>query len=135
MQRPIQLLSACILAAGVANATAAGENGSSPYPADQRGPVTRFDQRKPAYQESMRHLAEAMQLLDAARERAMASKKRWPVPGFRYDILANDIEAIRSQLDLLLTPERERYRYQEIVPDSYYLTPRADKARDRTLSR
>lgn len=93
------------------------------YPSSTFGPVNILDEQDPRYQLSVDDLAAITRLLEAARQKAAASKQTWSFPGFDYAKLDKDIADIESQLNIVLVPRTMRLRYQQLVPDSSYFHP------------
>ena len=109
-----------IALAGGVSAAAPGDR-PEVQPPLERGPVlTRYTQQDPRYQVSVEHMSRVSQLLRRALEESAASQKAFPVPGFAYDALQGDLQAVLEGIEPLLIPEKRRLRYQTLVPDGAY---------------
>lgn len=119
----MRLVAARILILAAACACA-GASAQGLAPEDRREPVvTREVQRTFEYQVSVERLGRVAQLLRRAQEEARASQSAFPLPGFSYELLQADMQAMLAGIEPALIPEKRRLRYQTLVPEGPYFQP------------
>lgn len=86
--------------------------------------AVRVDERDPDYQRSLADIALAHQALATARRALARSRTLQPLPGLAYDRLDADLGTLLDALGRVTTPERQRLRYQTLVPNGpYFVSP------------
>lgn len=82
-----------------------------------------LDQRDPAYQKAINHIANAQQALAVAQRELELARAAHPLPGVDTDLMARHLRPVEDTLSMLLTPERKRLARHVIVPDGDFFTP------------
>ncbi|MGE8063970.1 hypothetical protein [Pseudomonas sp. NPDC089569] len=82
-----------------------------------------IDQRDPRYQAAVEHLASAAQALRLAQTELKLAEASHPLPGLDLVRMLSQVRPMEETINVVLTPERKRLRYQELTPDGQYFTP------------
>lgn len=82
-----------------------------------------IDQRDPRYQIAIAHLADAAKALAVAKKELQLAEANHPLPGLSLVRMLSQIEPVEETLNVILMPERKRYKYQTIQPDGMFFTP------------
>lgn len=80
-----------------------------------------IDVLSPAYGRSVETIAQADQLLSRAEDSLRKAFALQAYPGMNEEQILTLIELIRTDLSVVLTPERRRMEYQVIVPDGAFI--------------
>jgi hypothetical protein len=82
-----------------------------------------IDQRDPDFQMAMEHLSRARHALEVFENEMAYAQATYPLPGLDVVGLVGSVQESKETLNLLLTPEDARMRYQIIQPDGFYFKP------------
>lgn len=82
-----------------------------------------IDQRDPRYQAAVEHLASAAQALRLAQTELKLAEANHPLPGLDLVRMLSEVRPMEETINVILSPERKRLRYQELTPDGQYFTP------------
>ncbi|BAW26811.1 hypothetical protein ACTO5A_23435 [Pseudomonas aeruginosa] len=82
-----------------------------------------IDQRDPAYQKSIEHLARAAQALAVARKEMAKAEGAYQLPGLNVQQMQEQLRPLEDTLAVLLAPEKKRMAHQTLVPDGIFFTP------------
>lgn len=82
-----------------------------------------LDQRDPAYQKSIEHLARASQALAVARKELAKADGAYPLPGLNAQQMQEHLRPLEDTLAVLLVPEKKRMAHQMLAPDGIFFTP------------
>jgi hypothetical protein len=82
-----------------------------------------IDQRDPRYQAAVEHLASAGQALRLAQTELKLAEASHPLPGLDLIRMLSQVRPMEETINVILSPERKRQRYQELTPDGEFFTP------------
>lgn len=82
-----------------------------------------IDQRDPNYQTALEHLSSAAQALRLAQQELKKAEASHPLPGLDLVRMLSQIKPVEETVNVILVPERKRFRYQELTPDGQFFTP------------
>lgn len=82
-----------------------------------------LDQRDPAYQKSIGHLAQASQALAVARNELSKAQAAYQLPGLNTQQMQEQLRPLEDTLAVLISPEKKRMAHQTMVPDGLFFTP------------
>ncbi|MGF6282221.1 hypothetical protein ABH908_000294 [Pseudomonas frederiksbergensis] len=82
-----------------------------------------IDQRDPRYQAAIEHLSSAAQALRLAQTELKLAEANHPLPGLDLVRMLSQVRPMEETINVVLSPERKRLRYQELTPDGQYFTP------------
>ena len=109
----MRILPVCI-AATLAVFTISTTQATDPY---------QLDQRNPAYQKSMEHLAQASQALAIAKLELSKAQAAYQLPGLNTQQMQDQLRPLEDTLAVLISPEKKRMAHQTVVPDGLFFTP------------
>ncbi len=82
-----------------------------------------LDQRDPAYQKSIEHLARAAQALAVAKKELAKADGAYQLPGLNAQQMQEHLRPLEDTLAVLLAPEKKRMAHQTLAPDGIFFTP------------
>lgn len=82
-----------------------------------------LDQRDPAYQKAIEHLARAHQALSVAQQELGNAQAAYQLPGLNVERMRDQLAPLEDTLRVLLSPEKKRQAHETLVPDGIFFTP------------
>lgn len=82
-----------------------------------------IDQRDPKYQIATEHLANAASALAVAQAELKKAEANHPLPGLDLVRMLSQIKPVEETINVILAPERKRYKFQTITPNGLFFTP------------
>ncbi|MBM5458794.1 hypothetical protein H8F21_14595 [Pseudomonas sp. P66] len=81
-----------------------------------------IDQRDPKYQAAIEHLSSASQALRLAQDELKKAEASHPLPGLDLVRMLSQVRPVEETINVVLSPEVKRLRYQELTPDGQFFT-------------